>query len=152
MTSPRHPEKLNSTQLVGVNAYEISSLMEIPVQKIHKVLKIVREPISLETPIGEEKDSHLGEIIEDKNSPSPNELSVTNALRERVGEVLSQLSEREERILRMRYGIGEKSDHTPEEVGREYNITRERIRQIQARALRKLRCPSRRKKLRFFLE
>jgi len=131
---------------------EISSRMEVSVQKIHKALKIVREPISLETPIGEEKDSYLKDVIEDKNLSSPAELSVTNSLRERVGEVLSQLSEREERILRMRYGIGEKSNHTLEEVGREFNITRERIRQIQARALRKLRCPSRTKRLRSFLE
>ena len=131
---------------------EISNRMEVPVQKIHKALKIVREPISLETPIGEEKDSHLGNIIEDKNSPSPNELSVTNSLRECVGEVLSQLTAREERILRMRYGIGEKSGHTLEEVGQEFKLTRERIRQIQAKALRKLRCPSRTKRLRSFLE
>ena len=130
---------------------EISSKMEVSVQNIHKALEIVREPISLETPIGEEKGSHLGNIIEDKNSPSPNELSVTNSLSECVSEVLSQLTAREERILRMRYGIGEKSDHTLEEVGQEFKLTRERIRQIQAKALRKLRCPSRTKRLRSFL-
>lgn len=131
---------------------ELSERMEIPVKKVRKILKIAREPISLETPIGEEEDSHLRDFIEDKTTPGPAE-SVTKAnLQDAMRKVLCGLTMREEKVLRMRFGIGEKSDHTLEEVGQEFKVTRERIRQIEAKALRKLRHPSRSKKLRSFLE
>jgi len=131
---------------------EISLKMEIPVEKVRKVMKIAREPISLETPIGEEEDSHLGDFIEDKKTPSPSDSVVNANLTDQMRKVLCGLGTREEKVLRMRFGIGEKSDHTLEEVGREFKVTRERIRQIEAKALRKLRHPSRSKKLRSFLE
>ena len=131
---------------------EISEKMEIPVEKVRKVMKIAREPISLETPIGEEEDSHLGDFIEDKKTPSPAESVVRANLAEQMRKVLCGLGTREEKVLRMRFGIGEKSDHTLEEVGQEFKVTRERIRQIEAKALRKLRHPSRSKKLKTFLE
>jgi RNA polymerase primary sigma factor len=131
---------------------EISEKMEIPVEKVRKVMKIAREPISLETPIGEEEDSHLGDFIEDKKTPSPADSVVRANLAEQMRKVLCGLGTREEKVLRMRFGIGEKSDHTLEEVGQEFKVTRERIRQIEAKALRKLRHPSRSKKLRTFLE
>jgi RNA polymerase primary sigma factor len=131
---------------------EISEKMEIPVEKVRKVMKIAREPISLETPIGEEEDSHLGDFIEDKKTPSPADSVVRANLTEQMRKVLCGLGTREEKVLRMRFGIGEKSDHTLEEVGQEFKVTRERIRQIEAKALRKLRHPSRSKKLRTFLE
>jgi len=131
---------------------EISEKMEIPIDKVRKVMKIAREPISLETPIGEEEDSHLGDFIEDKKTPSPAD-SVTRAnMSDQMRKVLCGLGTREEKVLRMRFGIGEKSDHTLEEVGQEFKVTRERIRQIEAKALRKLRHPSRAKKLRSFLD
>ncbi len=131
---------------------EISEKMEIPIEKVRKVMKIAREPISLETPIGEEEDSHLGDFIEDKKTPSPADSVVRANLTDQMRKVLCGLGTREEKVLRMRFGIGEKSDHTLEEVGQEFKVTRERIRQIEAKALRKLRHPSRSKKLRSFLE
>ena len=129
---------------------EIAERMEYPVEKVRKVLKIAKEPISLETPIGEEEDSHLGDFIEDKKITSPSEAAYNSDLAEQLRKILATLTPREEKVLRMRFGIGEKSDHTLEEVGRDFNVTRERIRQIEAKALRKLRHPSRAKKLKSF--
>jgi len=131
---------------------EIADKMEIPVDKVRKIQKIAKEPISLETPIGEEDDSHLGDFIEDKNMSSPSENVVTHSLEETTRKVLATLTPREERVLRMRFGIGEHSDHTLEEVGQDFEVTRERIRQIEAKALRKLRHPSRSKRLSSFIE
>ncbi|MBW2609784.1 MAG: RNA polymerase sigma factor RpoD [Deltaproteobacteria bacterium] len=131
---------------------EIAEKMEFPLEKVRKVLKIAKEPISLETPIGEEEDSHLGDFIEDKKVLSPGEAVVNHSLGEQTRKVLTSLTPREEKVLRMRFGIGEKSDHTLEEVGRDFNVTRERIRQIEAKALRKLRHPSRSRKLKSFVE
>jgi RNA polymerase primary sigma factor len=131
---------------------EIAEKMEFPLDKVRKVLKIAKEPISLETPIGEEEDSHLGDFIEDKKIVSPGEAVINYNLGEQTRKILTTLTPREEKVLRMRFGIGEKSDHTLEEVGRDFHVTRERIRQIEAKALRKLRHPSRSKKLRSFLE
>jgi RNA polymerase primary sigma factor len=131
---------------------EIAERMEIPLEKVRKVLKIAKEPISLETPIGEEEDSHLGDFIEDKNTIAPVDSVINIDLAEQVDKVLGTLTPREERVLRMRFGIGEKSDHTLEEVGQDFEVTRERIRQIEAKALRKLRHPSRSKRLRTFIE
>jgi len=131
---------------------EIAERMEMPVDKVRKVLKIAKEPISLETPIGEDEDSHLGDFIEDKAMLSPSD-AVTNVnLSEQTRKVLATLTTREEKVLRMRFGIGEASDHTLEEVGQDFNVTRERIRQIEAKALRKLRHPSRSKRLKAFIE
>jgi RNA polymerase primary sigma factor len=129
---------------------EIAEKMELPVEKIRKVLKIAKEPISLETPIGEEEDSSLGDFIEDKNAISPSEAAISRNLAASTRKVLSSLTPREEKVLRMRFGIGEKSDHTLEEVGQDFDVTRERIRQIEAKALRKLRHPSRAKQLKSF--
>ncbi|MBN2033289.1 MAG: RNA polymerase sigma factor RpoD [Deltaproteobacteria bacterium] len=131
---------------------EIAEKMEFPLEKVRKVLKIAKEPISLETPIGEEEDSHLGDFIEDKKIISPGEAVINFNLGEQTRKILTTLTPREEKVLRMRFGIGEKSDHTLEEVGRDFSVTRERIRQIEAKALRKLRHPSRSRKLRSFLE
>jgi len=131
---------------------EIAYKMEMPVEKVRKVLKIAKEPISLETPIGEEEDSYLGDFIEDKLIMSPNDAALNFNLSDQTKEVLETLTPREEKVLRMRFGIAEKSDHTLEEVGRDFNVTRERIRQIEAKALRKLRHPSRAKKLRSFVD
>ena len=131
---------------------EIAVKMEIPLDKVRKVLKIAKEPISLETPIGEEEDSHLGDFIEDKRVISPANAVVNLNLQEQTRKVLATLTPREEKVLRMRFGIGEKSDHTLEEVGQNFDVTRERIRQIEAKALRKLRHPSRSKRLRGFVE
>ncbi len=131
---------------------EIAEKMELPVEKVRKVLKIAKEPISLETPIGEEEDSHLGDFIEDKSVVNPSDAVVNMDLSETTTRVLSTLTPREEKVLRMRFGIGERSDHTLEEVGRDFSVTRERIRQIEAKALRKLRHPSRAKKLRSFVD
>lgn len=131
---------------------EIAAKMELPIDKVRKVLKIAKEPISLETPIGEEEDSHLGDFIEDKNVVSPSEAVVNNNLADQTRRVLATLTPREEKVLRMRFGIGEKSDHTLEEVGQDFEVTRERIRQIEAKALRKLRHPSRSKRLKSFVE
>jgi RNA polymerase primary sigma factor len=131
---------------------EIAEKMEFPLEKVRKVLKIAKEPISLETPIGEEEDSHLGDFIEDKKFMSPSEAAITLNLAEQTRKVLATLTPREEKVLRMRFGIGEKSDHTLEEVGKDFTVTRERIRQIEAKALRKLRHPTRSRKLKAFLE
>ncbi len=131
---------------------EIAEKMDLPLDKVRKVLKIAKEPISLETPIGEEEDSHLGDFIEDKNAVSPSEAVVNLSLQEQTRKVLATLTPREEKVLRMRFGIGEKSDHTLEEVGQDFDVTRERIRQIEAKALRKLRHPSRSKRLKAFAD
>ena len=131
---------------------EIAEKMELPLDKVRKVLKIAKEPISLETPIGEEEDSHLGDFIEDKSLVSPSDAVINMNLAEQTRKVLATLTPREEKVLRMRFGIGEKSDHTLEEVGQDFEVTRERIRQIEAKALRKLRHPSRSKRLRSFVE
>ncbi len=131
---------------------EISERMDIPLDKVKKVLKIAKEPISLETPIGEEEDSHLGDFIEDKKAVNPLESVVKSDLSDRTMQVLSSLTPREEKVLRLRFGIGERCDHTLEEVGQDFEVTRERIRQIEAKALRKLRHPSRSRKLKGFLE
>ncbi|XGC81057.1 RNA polymerase sigma factor RpoD [Bdellovibrio bacteriovorus] len=131
---------------------EIADKMDMPVDKVRKVLKIAKEPISLETPVGEEEDSHLGDFIEDKKVINPAEAIVNLNLAEQTRRVLSTLTPREEKVLRMRFGIGEESDHTLEEVGQDFNVTRERIRQIEAKALRKLRHPSRSNKLKAFVD
>ncbi|MDR3555854.1 MAG: RNA polymerase sigma factor RpoD [Syntrophobacteraceae bacterium] len=131
---------------------EIAEKMEFPVDKVRKVLKIAKEPISLETPIGEEEDSHLGDFIEDKRVASPVDAVINLNLSEQTRKALATLTPREEKVLRMRFGIGEKADHTLEEVGQDFTVTRERIRQIEAKALRKLRHPSRRKELKSFIE
>ncbi|MBE7448563.1 MAG: RNA polymerase sigma factor RpoD [Kofleriaceae bacterium] len=131
---------------------EIAERMELPLDKVRKVLKIAKEPISLETPIGEEEDSHLGDFIEDKSITSPSESVISVNLADQTRKVLATLTPREEKVLRMRFGIGEKSDHTLEEVGQDFEVTRERIRQIEAKALRKLRHPSRSKRLKAFVE
>jgi RNA polymerase primary sigma factor len=131
---------------------EIADKMELPLDKVRKVLKIAKEPISLETPIGEEEDSHLGDFIEDKNAVSPSEVVININLADQTRRVLATLTPREEKVLRMRFGIGETSDHTLEEVGQDFSVTRERIRQIEAKALRKLRHPSRSKRLKAFVE
>lgn len=146
-----------SRQLVQENGREpspeeIADRMQLPLDKVRKVLKIAKEPISLETPIGEEEDSHLGDFIEDKGVVSPIEAVIKANLSEQTSRVLATLTPREEKVLRMRFGIGEKSDHTLEEVGQDFEVTRERIRQIEAKALRKLRHPSRSKKLKSFVE
>ncbi|SHI94240.1 RNA polymerase primary sigma factor [Malonomonas rubra DSM 5091] len=129
---------------------EIAERMDLPLDKVRRVLKIAKEPISLETPIGEEEDSSLGDFIEDKGVVSPLEAVIKGNLSDQTSRVLSSLTPREEKVLRMRFGIGEKSDHTLEEVGQDFNVTRERIRQIEAKALRKLRHPSRAKRLKGF--
>ncbi|MGA0163022.1 MAG: sigma-70 family RNA polymerase sigma factor, partial [Bdellovibrionota bacterium] len=130
---------------------EIAEKMEMPLSKVRKVLKIAKEPISLDTPIGEEEDSHLGDFIEDTNAVAPTDAVVNYNLASQTRKVLATLAPREEKVLRMRFGIGEKSDHTLEEVGQDFEVTRERIRQIEAKALRKLRHPSRSKKLKSFI-
>ncbi|UCC66884.1 MAG: RNA polymerase sigma factor RpoD [Deltaproteobacteria bacterium] len=131
---------------------EIGDRMELSVDKVRKILKIAKEPISLETPIGEDEDSHLGDFIEDKKAVSPGEAAVTKNLVEQVKRTLATLTPREEKVLRMRFGISEKYDHTLEEVGQDFSVTRERIRQIEAKALRKLRHPSRSKRLKSFFD
>jgi RNA polymerase primary sigma factor len=131
---------------------EIARRMDIPVAKVRKVLKIAQEPISLETPIGEEEDSHLGDFIEDRTAISPSEAVINLDLKEQTESVLKTLTPREEKVIKMRFGVGDGSEHTLEEVGQSFAVTRERIRQIEAKALRKLRHPSRSRKLRAFLE
>jgi len=131
---------------------EIAKRMDIPVAKVRKVLKIAQEPISLETPIGEEEDSHLGDFIEDRNIVSPAEAVINLNLKEQTESVLKTLTPREEKVIKMRFGVGDGSEHTLEEVGQSFAVTRERIRQIEAKALRKLRHPSRSRKLKAFLE
>jgi RNA polymerase primary sigma factor len=131
---------------------ELAERLMMPLEKVRKVLKIAKEPISLETPIGDEEDSHLGDFIEDKNAVLPLDAAIQANLRETTTRVLASLTPREERVLRMRFGIGMNTDHTLEEVGQQFNVTRERIRQIEAKALRKLKHPSRSRKLRSFLD
>jgi len=131
---------------------ELAEKLGMPLEKVRKVLKIAKEPISLETPIGDEEDSHLGDFIEDKAAIIPLDAAIQSNLREATTRVLSSLTPREERVLRMRFGIGMNTDHTLEEVGQQFNVTRERIRQIEAKALRKLKHPSRSRKLRSFLD
>jgi RNA polymerase primary sigma factor len=131
---------------------EIAKRMDIPVSKVRKVLKIAQEPISLETPIGEEEDSHLGDFIEDRQVISPSDAVINLNLKEQTDSVLKTLTPREEKVIKMRFGVGDGSEHTLEEVGQSFAVTRERIRQIEAKALRKLRHPSRSRKLRAFLE
>ncbi len=131
---------------------ELAEKLAMPIEKVRKVLKIAKEPISLETPIGDEEDSHLGDFIEDKNAILPSDAAMHSNLRETTTRVLASLTPREERVLRMRFGIGMNTDHTLEEVGQQFSVTRERIRQIEAKALRKLKHPSRSRKLRSFLD
>jgi RNA polymerase primary sigma factor len=129
---------------------EIAKKMDMPVIKVRKIIKIAQEPISLETPIGEEEDSHLGDFIEDKLMPSPPDTVIHINLREQIEEALRSLTEREAKVLKMRFGLGDGNEHTLEEVGQQFKVTRERIRQIEAKALRKLKHPSRSRKLRSF--
>jgi RNA polymerase primary sigma factor len=131
---------------------EIARRMDIPVSKVRKVLKIAQEPISLETPIGEEEDSHLGDFIEDRQAVSPSDAVISVNLKEYTSQVLRTLTPREERVIKMRFGLEDGSEHTLEEVGQSFQVTRERIRQIEAKALRKLRHPSRSRKLKAFVD
>jgi len=131
---------------------ELSVRLKMPIEKVRKVLKIAKEPVSLETPIGDDDDSFLGDFIEDKNAVIPEEAVMQLNLRETTTKILSTLTPREERVLRMRFGIGMSSDHTLEEVGQQFSVTRERIRQIEAKALRKLKHPIRSKKLKSFMD
>jgi RNA polymerase primary sigma factor len=126
--------------------------MEMPEEKVRKILKIAKEPLSMETPIGDDEDSALGDFIEDKNTEAPVDSAIKASLTECTDEVLKELTPREEKVLRMRFGIGMQTDHTLEEVGKQFDVTRERIRQIEAKALRKLRHPSRSKRLSSFME
>ncbi|MFO8154474.1 MAG: sigma-70 family RNA polymerase sigma factor, partial [Thiohalospira sp.] len=131
---------------------ELAERMEMPEDKVRKVMKIAKEPISMETPIGDDEDSHLGDFIEDTNVESPVDSATGEALREATQEVLEGLTAREAKVLRMRFGIDMNTDHTLEEVGKQFDVTRERIRQIEAKALRKLRHPTRSESLRSFLD
>jgi len=129
---------------------ELAKKLGMPLEKVRKVLKIAKEPISLETPIGDEEDSHLGDLIEDKNAVMPIDAAIQSDLQRAITLTLTSLTAREERVLRMRFGIGMNTDHTLEEVGQQFSVTRERIRQIEAKALRKLKHPSRSRTLRSF--
>jgi RNA polymerase primary sigma factor len=131
---------------------ELSLKLDMPEDKVRKVLKIAKEPISLETPIGDDEDSHLGDFVEDLAAISPVDAATVEGLRETVHDILSSLTAREAKVLRMRFGIGMNTDHTLEEVGKQFDVTRERIRQIEAKALRKLRHPSRAELLKSFLD
>tara|TARA_Y100000816_G_scaffold205945_1_gene152006 strand:- start:278 stop:1294 length:1017 start_codon:yes stop_codon:yes gene_type:complete len=131
---------------------EISKKLNMPLEKVRKVLKIAKEPVSLETPVGDEEDSHLGDFIHDENAVIPIDAAIHSNLRQTTTKILSSLTPREERVLRMRFGIGMNSDHTLEEVGQQFSVTRERIRQIEAKALRKLKHPTRAKLLKSFLD
>jgi RNA polymerase primary sigma factor len=131
---------------------ELAEKMELPIDKVRMVLKIAKEPISLETPVGEEEDSALGDFIEDKSIESPQDAVINSNLADQTLKVLATLAPREERVLKMRFGIGERANHTLEEVGHDFEVTRERIRQIEAKALRKLRHPSRSRHLKAFVE
>jgi RNA polymerase primary sigma factor len=130
---------------------ELAEKLHMPLEKVHKTLKIAKEPLSLETPIGDEGDSHLGDLIEDQNTILPIDATIQSNLREATTLVLASLTPREERIVRMRFGLGMNTDHTLEEVGQQFSVTRERIRQIEAKAIRKLKHPSRSRVLRSFL-
>ena len=131
---------------------ELAKKLAMPLEKVRKVLKIAKEPVSLETPVGDEEDSSLGDFIEDKNALQPLDTAIQSNLGESTTKILASLTPREERVLRMRFGIGMNTDHTLEEVGLQFSVTRERIRQIEAKALRKLKHPSRSKQLKSFLE
>jgi RNA polymerase primary sigma factor len=131
---------------------ELAEKLRMPLEKVRKTLKIAKEPLSLETPVGDEGDSHLGDLIEDKNAVLPIDAAIQSNLRETTTRVLASLTPREERIVRMRFGLGMNSNHTLEEVGKQFSVTRERIRQIEAKALRKLKHPSRSRELRSFLD
>jgi RNA polymerase primary sigma factor len=144
-------KEVNSEQIEDVLAM-LNEMGINVIEKVRKVLKIAKEPISLETPIGDEEDSHLGDFIEDKNTILPIDAAIQSNLRETTTRVLASLTPREERIVRMRFGIGMNTDHTLEEVGQQFSVTRERIRQIEAKALRKLKHPSRSRILRTFLD
>jgi RNA polymerase primary sigma factor len=126
--------------------------MDMPEDKIRKVLKIAKEPISMETPIGDDEDSHLGDFVEDTNTVAPPDAAIMSSLKEKIDALLETLTPREAKVLRMRFGIGMNTDHTLEEVGKQFDVTRERIRQIEAKALRKLRHPSRSEPLRPYIE
>jgi RNA polymerase primary sigma factor len=132
--------------------HELAKLMEMPEDKIRKILKISKEPISMGLPVGEDGDSHLGDFIEDESNLSPADAAVYSSLREVAGEVLDTLTPREAKVLRMRFGVDMNTDHTLEEVGKQFDVTRERIRQIEAKALRKLRHPTRSERLKSFLD
>ena len=134
------------------SAEEIADEMEMPVERVREILKISQEPVSLETPIGEEEDSHLGDFIQDDNVPVPAEAAAFSLLQDQLNEVLKTLTEREQKVLRLRFGLDDGRARTLEEGGKEFNVTRERIRQIEAKALRKLRHPSRSRKLKDYLD
>ena len=149
-------KKVNS-QLLHQNGHEpsseqIAAELDIPVEKVREIMRVAQEPVSLETPIGEEEDSHLGDFIADDDSPAPSDVASHTLLKEQLEEVLSTLTPREEKVLKLRFGLEDGRSRTLEEVGKEFNVTRERIRQIEAKALRKLRHPSRSKRLKDFLE
>ena len=149
-------KKVNS-QLLHENGHEptneqIAEKLEMPVEKVREIMRVAQEPVSLETPIGEEEDSHLGDCLPDEDAPAPSDVASHTMLKEQLAEVLSTLTPREEKVLRLRFGLEDGRSRTLEEVGKEFNVTRERIRQIEAKALRKLRHPSRSKKLKDFLE
>ena len=131
---------------------EIAERMDLPLEKVRRVMKVAKEPLSLETPIGDDEDSHLGDLLEDKSMPSPTEVVIGLNLRDQTRKVLATLTPREEQVLRLRFGIGERADFTLEEVGVRFAVTRERIRQIESKALRKLRHPIRARRLRGFLD
>ena len=137
---------------IPVHMVEIAAEMDIPVERVREILKISQEPVSLETPIGEEEDSHLGDFIQDENVPVPADAAAFTLLKEQLDEVLGTLTEREQKVLRLRFGLDDSRARTLEEVGKEFNVTRERIRQIEAKALRKLRHPSRSRKLKDYLD
>lgn len=146
-----------SSQLLHKNGHEptaeeIADELDMPVEKVREIIRVAQEPVSLETPIGEEEDSHLGDFIQDDEAPAPAEVASHTLLREQLSDVLSTLTEREEKVLRLRFGLEDGRSRTLEEVGKEFNVTRERIRQIEAKALRKLRHPSRSKRLKDFLD
>ncbi len=146
-----------SSQLLHANGHEptaeeVALQIEMPVEKVREIMRVALEPVSLETPIGEEEDSHLGDFIPDEDAPAPADAASHTLLKETLGDVLNSLTEREEKVLRLRFGIEDGRSRTLEEVGKEFNVTRERIRQIEAKALRKLRHPSRSKKLKDFLD
>ena len=149
-------KKVNS-QLLHQNGHEptceqIAAELEMPVEKVREIMRVAQEPVSLETPIGEEEDSHLGDFIPDNDAPAPTDVASHTLLKEQLAEVLGTLTEREEKVLKLRFGLADGRSRTLEEVGKEFNVTRERIRQIEAKALRKLRHPSRSKKLKDYLD
>ncbi len=146
-----------SSQLLHKNGHEptpeeVAKILDMPVEKVREIIRAAQEPVSLETPIGEEEDSHLGDFIPDEDAPAPADAASHTLLKEQLGEVLSTLTDREEKVLRLRFGLEDGRSRTLEEVGKEFDVTRERIRQIEAKALRKLRHPSRSKKLKDFID